>query len=690
MKKIIYLVLSFIVMLFFGLTGCEKPQEKIPTPKVTPTPEVTTTPEKGHLGHIKGSYDCVTIAKAVELANASSQDPIYLYGIVSDMYNTTYGNFHIKDESGNDITIYGLYDEAGKRYDAMESKPVDGDEVVVYGTLSLYNGKPQIANAVLKEFYHEVPVIEDNYQEMTVLAARGSQVGTCAKITGVVSRITYANGYIPDGFYVSDGTASIYVYGKTAATQVAIGDNVTVAGKHAYFISEDEAANAAKYDYKGSSQLEEPTIIVNSHNNTVDYSFAEETTIKALLSNKGDVDFTNKYYKVTGYIKKVVSTGFTNYYLNDIDDATGSYVYTKCNGGDYTWLDQYDGKLCSFYMVVINAKSTASGLAWRLVPISVIGETTFDATTSAEMVAEYVGLKQFTVNEYSADPELVLATQYSNEKLNINGATLTYTSSNQDAVYFEANSLNQMVMHTKDDGAAVITIEATVGSLKATRTITITVKSSTIPDSITIAEAIEKEVNEEVTVRGIIASGIANKVGFYLVDSTGVIAVTTDADTLATLAIGNEVVVKGKRDLFGKYGSGVICITNATLEANLYGTNDYNTSNIVNNVTLSDLYDADVTDYSFSVTMYHVTGKFTVVKEKYSSKAGVTFTYKDGTEKTLSAYCSGAGQYSCYDDLKDQELEMDIIMCDWNGKTYYSCCIMAIYKTDGTRIVLPL
>ena len=88
--------------------------------------------------------------------------------------------------------------------------------------------------------------------------------------------------------------------------------------------------------------------------------------------------------------------------------------------------------------------------------------------------------------------------------------------------------------------------------------------------------------------------------------------------------------------------------------------------------------------------MYHVTGKFTVVKEKNKSKVGVTFTYKDGTEKTLNAYCSSAGQYSCYDDLKDQELEMDIILCDWNGKTYYSCCIMAIYKTDGTRIVLPL
>ena len=48
-------------------------------------------------------------------------------------------------------------------------------------------------------------------------------------------------------------------------------------------------------------------------------------------------------------------------------------------------------------------------------------------------------------------------------------------------------------------------------------------------DALTVAEAIAAPVGEMITVKGVVAGGIANQVGFYLIDETGVIAIKTDS-----------------------------------------------------------------------------------------------------------------------------------------------------------------
>jgi len=105
--------------------------------------------------------ETLTIAEAVALANTRAHntytDPqYYVEGTISDLYNTTYGNFHLVDAEGNDLTIYGLYSADGKtRYDSMTVKPVEGDFVRVYGVLGTFNSSPQMKNAWLIE--HVVP-----------------------------------------------------------------------------------------------------------------------------------------------------------------------------------------------------------------------------------------------------------------------------------------------------------------------------------------------------------------------------------------------------------------------------------------------------------------------------------------------------------------------------------------------------
>jgi hypothetical protein len=68
-------------------------------------------------------------------------------GVITEVYNTQYGNMKITDDAGNILTIYGTYSADGTlRYDAMEVKPVAGDTVTIYGIVGQYNGTPQIKN----------------------------------------------------------------------------------------------------------------------------------------------------------------------------------------------------------------------------------------------------------------------------------------------------------------------------------------------------------------------------------------------------------------------------------------------------------------------------------------------------------------------------------------------------------------
>ena len=96
--------------------------------------------------------DVLTIEEAIAMGSAMehniyTEDKYYVTGVITEVYNTQYGNMKIADEAGNILTIYGTFSADGElRYDAMEVKPVAGDTVTIYGIVGQYNGTPQIKN----------------------------------------------------------------------------------------------------------------------------------------------------------------------------------------------------------------------------------------------------------------------------------------------------------------------------------------------------------------------------------------------------------------------------------------------------------------------------------------------------------------------------------------------------------------
>ena len=630
-----------------------------------------------------------TVTIADLLANANLVDEtvrFYVTATVQSIKNASYGEMYIEDATG-EIYVYGSYSADGSiGYAAMEDKPYKGDTVTLYVTIGVHNGTPEIKNARIISFTHnEIEFDENNYTEMTVDAAREAAKGSLIKVSGVVARITYANGYIPSGFYLIDNTNSIYVYDGQIAARVAEGNTVTVYAEKDFWILGTEADNASKFGYAGCNQLTNVVSFVNDEGNTAfDTSWITESTVKEIMDTPVSENITTTIFKVTALIKRADGNGFINYYIDDIDGHTGSYVYTQCNGGDFSWLDEFDGKFCTVYLSAINAKSSTSGCVWRFLPIAVIDEGyTFDVNDAPKYAVTYHGLTQFLAS-YTGDPAIALETLVSSELLGFEGATLTYTTSDDNVVYFSEDD-GVLTFHGKDAGTAIITVTATHGDNTYSESMEITIKENVAIDSITVAEAIATPFDTDVVVKGIVGPSLVNRDGFYLFGEDGsMIAVLITKDQFEGLAIGHEIVVSGMRERFIKDDTyttyGQDAIVNGQIVANYYGNHEYSTEKFITGKTLADMKNLDATE-SHSTEVYVVKGTVVIVETNYYTNIKLSY---NGTE--LSLYCSGAGQYSFLKTYAGQEITMEVAPCNWNDKTFYAGCVLSVILEDGSKI----
>ena len=92
------------------------------------------------------------IMEKVPTAGDVTEESFFALGIVVEVQSTTYGNLLIKDANGDELLIYGTYLDSKaneNRYDAMETKPVEGDVIMVYGIAKNYNGTKELVDTLL-------------------------------------------------------------------------------------------------------------------------------------------------------------------------------------------------------------------------------------------------------------------------------------------------------------------------------------------------------------------------------------------------------------------------------------------------------------------------------------------------------------------------------------------------------------
>jgi hypothetical protein len=98
----------------------------------------------GGLGSAPGEAVYTSIPDIQKLGNsladnAQTEESYYVRGEVVSIDNTTYGNLTIRDEQGNTLYVYGVYDKTGStRYDGLSDPPRVGDTVVLCGPVKKY------------------------------------------------------------------------------------------------------------------------------------------------------------------------------------------------------------------------------------------------------------------------------------------------------------------------------------------------------------------------------------------------------------------------------------------------------------------------------------------------------------------------------------------------------------------------
>lgn len=644
----------------------------------------------------KAQYTTITVAEALTLCEqfveAPSTDRYYIIATVKSVDDTAYGKLMIEDETG-EIMVYGTNNADGSlKYDQAGLSLKAGDLILIYGTLQNYNGSTkEVQNAWLIDYAEcedTTPEINpDDYTLTSIADARLLADETVVKVQGVVARFTYAFGMKPSGFYLVDGTNSIYVYDGELAARVAVGNTVTVVGEKDHWILEGEQSSANKFGYKGCNQITNCVLASNDGGNTApDYSWVTETTVKNIMDTPVTEDITTSIFKVTALVKRVEGSNFLNYYIDDLDGYTGSYVYTQCSGSDFAWLDQFDGKVCTVYLSVINAKSNASDCNWRFFPVAVEDNGfVFDVANAPQFAIDYFAKGQF-LPSYTANPALALVTKVSSELLGFENVELTYTSSNSDVASFATDTEGNLIMNLVGYGTTTITVTATHNGNVATWEVTISFSAPVEYEYISVEDAILAEDETIVTVKGIVGPSLVNKVGFYLMGENGLIAVVTTEDIIATLSIGDEVIIQGKRELYidpsksGRYGQ--TAIVNAEVLVNYYGNHEYNDSYFITGKTAADINGLDINeDHTTEVYVMDIVATF------YDAGYYTSLTVEDTNGTALKLYMSGAGQYNWMSDYYGQTITVELAPCNWNDKKdQYRVCILAIILEDGTKI----
>lgn len=392
-------------------------------------------------------------------------------------------------------------------------------------------------------------------------------------------------------------------------------------------------------------------------------------------------------FKVNAVIKHSPQSGYTNYYINDLDEKTGSYVYTQDNGNDFAYLQNYTNKVVTVYLTALNCVSSSSGCKYRFLPVEVIDENyKFDADKNAANFAlDYYATNQFS-ESYYVSPDLEVITSLSSDLLGFSDAKISYESDNNNVAYFE-NIDNKTIFKLKDEGAATIKITAKYNDDIQTRTVKVNKLKLESYETITIKEATSSEDNSDVTVKGIVSASLGGKKlsSFYLIDNTGSVVVTlVNSDDLKNLSIGNQVIVKGKKTHYvsDKTSSGIgqIQIEDASVLVNNYGDNSIPTDSFISK-TISELYEIaydSLVDHSHEI--YTIKAKASKVETPYYINY-----YLGDDNKKLILYASNGDQYQILDKYLYQELTFNVALVFWNSNNY-KLNLIDIVLNDGTII----
>ncbi len=228
-------------------------------------------------------------------------------GTVASIVNTTYGNWYLRDETG-EIYIYGTLDAKGNTKNFLSLGLEVGDIVTIEGPKTVYNGTVELVDVTVVKIQKSLVKVESYDPEDATIPVEGGNVAinlSCKTANGVSVEIPEEERSWLSIVSVTGGSEPVVTFHAGAN---AGGDRSAVV----VFTTTDDS---------GKEYTAEATIYQTG-------SIVECSVAEFLEAPVGDTQ-----YRISGVITSVANASYGNVYVRDWSGET--YVYGIGAKGDF-------------------------------------------------------------------------------------------------------------------------------------------------------------------------------------------------------------------------------------------------------------------------------------------------------------------------------------------------------------------
>lgn len=225
-------------------------------------------------------------------------------GTLTKLSNTVYGNWYIKDATG-EVYVYGTLDANGSAQNFASLKLEEGDEVTIQGPRTTYGGSPQLKNVTVLSYTKSLIKVEELDKDTLDKAGEDFNVSLTVKGEGVTVDIPEADqSWLSVKGIVTSGTKA----------EITFHANANAGG-----------ARSSSIGFTSTKGKQSSTVTAKV------YQLGSIIECPIAEFNKADAGST--VYRLTGVITKVANAKFGNCYIKD---ATGeAYVFGIGKMGDF-------------------------------------------------------------------------------------------------------------------------------------------------------------------------------------------------------------------------------------------------------------------------------------------------------------------------------------------------------------------
>ena len=225
-------------------------------------------------------------------------------GTLTKLSNTVYGNWYIKDATG-EVYVYGTLDANGSAQNFASLKLEEGDEVTIQGPRTTYGGSPQLKNVTVLSYTKSLIKVEELDKDTLDKAGEDFKVSLTVKGEGVTVDIPEADqSWLSVKGIVTSGTKA----------EITFHANANAGG-----------ARSSSIGFTSTKGKQSSTVTAKV--------YQLGSIIECPIADFNKAEAGSTVYRLTGVITKVANAKFGNCYIKD---ATGeTFVYGIGSKGDF-------------------------------------------------------------------------------------------------------------------------------------------------------------------------------------------------------------------------------------------------------------------------------------------------------------------------------------------------------------------